>query len=66
MFTIPDNMGTPERLDVYSAIRRQLGFQLLLPGQCTLPDLGLLETRIGDLSLIEEANPWHMGCGPLG
>jgi hypothetical protein len=32
MFTIPDNMGTPERFDVYSAIRRQLRSQLLLPG----------------------------------
>ena len=32
VFTIPDNMGTPERFDVYSAIRRQLRSQLLLPG----------------------------------
>jgi hypothetical protein len=32
VFTIPDNMGTPERFDVYSAICRQLRSQLLLPG----------------------------------
>ena len=41
---------------------RESGFQLPPTGRVTLPDLGPLETRIGDDASFESDGRVHLGC----